>query len=403
MADINLLDNVGQLFNDTGSSIELSKGELNALSDDNVMEDMLILSFDEVDVLKVKADLGSRYNLEKIEYYNSGNVNKGVSIGFSENDVLYTPLTGETQGDHVSFDAAVKAQYIKVSHVIDPLIRNHSPEVITVTSGTIDSDGSTLLNSSVINGVYYYNRPGFFGPGKGWFNEPFVAGVRGKRREFPNHSLFVSTSNSLEVIDLENMNLWMRFLTGATMLGSSEPQSVFVINDRAFVVKKNGGLRVIDFDSNVVEALDTTGNYLGDIGIETRNSSVVFSLKTLSTVYPTNILSDDINDISGASLFGVEYVGLATASGVSLLVDTGFVTNSTDGTLPGTSVDVSSNGSLYWSGNLGISGEVNFVIDVQSVVVSGTTTTASFSRDGFYSATTTPKLISNFINKISVL
>jgi len=119
------------------------------------------------------------------------------------------------------------------------------------TSYTVDVFGFT------INSGIYTNKAG-------WWREGFNTN-RGLNAEFPLHSLVVCTESTVEIIDVDNDLLWMRFVRGGTSTSDAnalhnfsgylpKPRRAFIKNGMLLIsyavddsASTEGGLIVVDF------------------------------------------------------------------------------------------------------------------------------------------------------------
>ena len=399
MADVDVLREFNNIV-DNGSTRELTEASLRALISGNVNEDSVLLEFSANELLNVKAELGSRYVVKEIRLYTSTNSLIGTLVTVSQDDITYVQLEGEAQGSYLRFPVNGPVQYIKVTQD-SRNVKYISPKVTVLTTTATDSTGSSLFGSSTINSITFgtnSNTTKRYNSTKSWFLEPASSNSRGKKREFPQNYFLASTSSSLDIIDADTMELWMRFNTGAsTMLGSSQPTKAVASETKVYVATQ-GGLVVLDFDLDKATKYTSSGDYQTSSTIANRNSTVSYTERSL-TVYTNNILSNTINDLS--VLTGVQYyydiVALATNSGLSIVFDNYAVANCTDGTNPILYVDVCFNRKIYWAGFNGSSGEVSYLTDAMSAVLP----TSTFSRSGYYSGSTSPSLVSENVKDLS--
>lgn len=402
--DVNLLNNSNQLYVEDTCTLTLSKEQLLSLMDDNIRGDAVVLGFESGDILSLKGDLGSRYLVKQINYYTDANTSTGVTLEVSADDVSYSSCSSSLDTDKIVFtvDNTVAIRYFIIKHRISNL-SSSSPIVSKINNSTIDAFGSYHINSSVVNSVYYFNASNSsfrFGLSKSWFTEAPLVNSRGKKREFPEHSLLVCTSNSLDIIDLDTIELWMRFLNNSgSMLGTGEPWRVFAIGTRVYVAMKNNSVRVINFYNDNCTYYTTSGDFSTSSTIANRNSSLSFSDRAYTTEI-NNLLSVNVESISGITLNGTEFVGLATSSGVSLIANNYAVYNSTDGALPSNGVSISTSGNLYWSGYSGVSGSVSYKENIFDLLSTNGFSITTFGRDGYWNFSTNPAVISEEITCI---
>lgn len=413
MAEINLLKDSNQLFDD-GSSITLTKDGLFSLLNDNDHADVIVLSLGTDDALKIKGDIGSRYYVKEVQYYLNSPIVAGLTLEYSPNDSVYTQVDGVINPSSlmVSFTIDDYIQYIKVTHAAPPLsYANYSPQIISVSSSHTDTYGSKYVNNSTINDLYYYDASGESWVNTStlsWFNELPLIDSRGRRRNFPSNSLIVCTSNSVDIIDIDKNELWIRFTTGAsTMLGSGTPYRVFAINGCVYVSMQDASVILLDFKNDTSVKFTTSGRFTGNKNISQRNTATTYTAAN-STIYPSSFMTNSVNQIRGAMTPYGEMVAFATVSGISIVIEKTGVFNSTNGTLPTVAVCVSTRGNVYWGSKLEVSeivsGEVSYVSSFNNVIASGTgVSNYFFNRTGYYdNNTTTPNILNEDITSMSV-
>lgn len=404
MAEVNLLSEAHTLIDD-GSTRALLEEQLASLRDNNIVEDAVVLLFNDGEEMHVKADLGSRYQTKEVRVYNSAASHVGITVQVSEDDISYSSLTGALEGEYAKFTVNAPVRYAKVGQTIGDL-EEITPRVTRIDSTTTDSAGNTLLGSSTIHHVEYAHIPdeSYRFQAKGWFTEPAQVNVRGKQREIPEHLLVVCTSASLDLINIETLELWMRFNVGTGNMFAGQPKFSASTDTRFYISVDSVGLVVLDFSADKAYRYTTAGDYVSSGGMTSRNSgSISYSDRGL-TIAINNILSNTINAISttayGSGLLEKDLVGLATNAGVSLLVGNTAVYNSTDGTTPTVSVEVTPRGSVYWAGYDGNDGEVSYLTNFLTVT-SGTGISTTFSRDGYWDTTSTPGVLGKNVTDMS--
>jgi len=414
MSEVNILKDSNQLFNDEGSSFALSKDELYSILDDNTNSTVLVVGMGASDVLKLKGDLGSRYFVKNVSYYATVPISNGVVIEISQDDLVYTEAPLSVDPDTFTIIATISdyIRYVKLSHTSPSIyFADFVPRTLSVSSTTTDTYGSKHVNTSPVNDVFSYDSSTltWSSPStKSWFIEPPLVNVRGRRRDFPPHTLIVCTSNSVDILDLDKFELWMRFNTGAsTMLGTGTPYRCFALNGCIYISMQDSSIILLDFYNDTSIKFTTSGRYTGNKTIANRNTATTYTIST-NTVYPCSILSNSVNEIRGATTDFGDIVAVATISGCSILMSKSAVLNSTDGTLPTISVAASKRGSVYWASKLEVdnvlNGEVSYVSDFTDVVGSGAgVSNYLFNRNGYYNQDLYPYLINNDITSISVI
>lgn len=393
MGEVNILGEFNNIV-DNGSSFVISPVSLRSLIDNNVTEDAVLLEFSTQERLNVRAELGSRYLIKEIRVYTSAVSPLGLSVSVSEDNITYTPLEGEIVSSYVKFTVNAPVQYVIVIQDATD-VRYISPRITKISSAAIDSSGSSLFGSSTINSITVCTNTSIskrFNVSRSWFNEPFSANLRGRKREFPENYLLACTSTSLDIIDVDTLELWMRFNTGtSTMLGNTQPMKAVASDTKVYVILQNTAVLVIDFYLDGATKYTASGDYQTATTIVNRHSTVTYAERDIVT-YTNNILSNSINDIyvSGNNdLYDIASV--ATDAGLSLIIGNYAVTSCTDGTLPVVKTGIASNRKVYWGGFDGFNGSISYLNDALSVIPNAGLAT-TFSRDGYYSTATTPAL-----------
>jgi hypothetical protein len=393
MGEVNILGEFNNIV-DNGSNLVISPVSLRALIDNNVTEDAVLLEFSTQEVLNVRAELGSRYLVKEIRVYTSAVSPLGLSVSISQDNITYTPLEGEIVGSYVKFPVNAPVQYVIVIQDATD-VQHISPRITKISGTTVDSSGSSLFGSSTINSITVNKNTSLtkrFNTGSSWFNEPFSANLRGKKREFPENYLLACTSTSLDIIDVSTLELWMRFNTGAsTMLGSVQPVKAVASDTKIYVILQNTAILVIDFYLDRATKYTASGDYQSNTTILNRHSTATYSERNITT-YTNNILSNSINDIyvlGNNDLYDIASV--ATDAGLSLIIGNYAVTSCTEGTLPVVKTAIASNRKVYWGGFDGLDGDISYLDDALSVIPNASLAT-TFSRDGYYSTATTPAL-----------
>jgi len=169
-----------------------------------------------------------------------------------------------------------------------------------------------------------------------WYNET-VGAYRGARKEFPAVAVIVVSSSALTIYDADdpNMSMWMIFVNdNAKWLKhtTSGPKSVVAMN--GIVVSCGAGgagrLSVVNFVSD--------DGYVTEAGYTYRHE--VISTRNSTSVGPTDggtrsIVNNDCNDVAMTVLpnapiddstgLPIPTIAVATAGGVSVIKDNGFV------------------------------------------------------------------------------
>lgn len=227
----------------------------------------------------------------------------------------------------------------------------------------------------------------------------FFSPNRGPSQNFPQHSIFAIDDVALSVIDADDYTLWMRFLIGGDNTLVSSEFRVKACNGVVYVTSSNG-LLAFDFPRDRIFKYSGDTIYTALDPIALRNSSQYFKEYLPNT---GSLLSDNILDVGCRSLFGIDYVAIATDAGLSVkrALASG-ISNSTDGPLPLRRTSISETGSVYWSGYdpKNNKGELSYISNIHLLTVSGT---SNLSRTGFYSTSTPIKFFGEVIEAFDVL
>jgi hypothetical protein len=414
LVEINLLKHSNQLFDD-GSSRALTKDELFSLTDDNNNVDVLVLGLGTDDSLKVRGDLGSRYFIKEIQYYIDSPIISNLVLECSSNGEIYSHIEGVLNigSSMVSFTVDDFIQYMKITHAAPAIsYANYTPKVSFGSSSLNDTYGSKYINNTNINDIYYYdssNENWMDTSTLSWFNELPLIDSRGRRRNFPHNSLIVCTSTSLDILDMDKNELWIRFNTGSnTMLGVGVPYRIFAINGCIYVSMKDSSVILIDFKNDTSIKFTTSGRFTGNKNISQRHTFTTYTSAN-SAIYPSTFMTNSVNQIRGAMTPYGETVALATISGVSVIIEKIGIFNSIDGTLPTVVTCVSPKGNVYWGSKLEVSevvtGEVSYTTSLNDVIMSGTgISNYFFCRTNYYdSDTTVPFILNEDITSMSVV
>ena len=335
----------------------------------------------------------------------SGNNNNGTIYGAKYTDGIV--LAGELSHQGVmleegttnvvtnpSFEANVTTGWI------NKITQNYG-------NGTTDADGNTLIGSTVVNDVFFYDttkdsdsgawRNNATAQASSWYNEGFSA-TRGKKREFPEKSYIIATNLDVSIVDAVENKLWMRFTnsSGNMLVGAQitrTPQSVYGLNGEVYIGNKdfsgsnNGDFVAVKFKSDgAVVYPATTGRYTYSGTLGGRNSGSGY-VGSSDGVY---FINSQINDISVANVGGTQYVAVATDGGVSVLNETvGSVINYVDTTFKYDSVWLTSKGDLYfgrpWPNNQATNSFILAIYKIQNK-------TNGFSYDYMYQYALPPSI-----------
>jgi len=164
--------------------------------------------------------------------------------------------------------------------------------------------------------------------GNSSFND-YGSVTRGETDEFPEQSVLIRTSESLDIIDISNYKCWMRFTGINDNLGAIAGTSdcVFAKNGVAYTTWDGDyrGLVKIDFINDQISYLSHTYNQQYSGNISQRN----FNKPWVNITPSFDLGTDHINDISGTNLNLHEHIGLTSQAGVHVITDQQSITHST--------------------------------------------------------------------------
>ncbi len=168
--------------------------------------------------------------------------------------------------------------------------------------------------------------------GSSWYNETIDNTApactvdtddRCGQRAFPKKALLVATTTKLYIYDAKDNTLWMDFRKGATtteqMIGpttNSTGSSVFALNGKVYYgnIGSVGGLYSIDFKNDSAQKFNATDDYLGNLPISSRNSTITWNPGPSGPLVNTVIY-----DIYSAYINGKTYTAVGTDSCASVI------------------------------------------------------------------------------------
>jgi hypothetical protein len=177
-----------------------------------------------------------------------------------------------------------------------------------------------------------------------WYNEPLNTATRGSRREFPAVAVIVATANTLYVLDGDDpaLPMWMIFLPGGILdwpTSTHYRMAVSAVNGGIVVVTEDGGewFRFID-DTTYIIYNSLTYNVTSDRSIANRNGATAYNgegnaINTYAVgsynMYDVDMTVLQNAPIDAATSLPVPTIAIALSTGVSIIQNTGRVTNIT--------------------------------------------------------------------------
>ncbi|WCE71599.1 hypothetical protein PL336_07145 [Sulfitobacter faviae] len=190
--------------------------------------------------------------------------------------------------------------------------------------------------------------------GTSWYREPLNTATRGARREFPAVAVIVAESNKVTIYDGDDPTLpmWIVFngaVSHSIFLGYSSPGGFSVtMRDGHFCVGTTGistngsinGLAVANFVADTLSKYDEIGFAKSNQGIADRNDNAWsngLGWWSIAKDPTKKIVNQYVNDVSLTVLpnapldpstgLPLPTIAVATAGGVSVIKDDGFVAN----------------------------------------------------------------------------
>jgi len=291
----------------------------------------------------------------------------------------YSSLIMERVGDTVSCKAG--------STLLGTISGTHWEKDCYIKIGVECSE----INSFYTMADYFTVESGTLATGPALFSSPF----RGVSLGFPTRSLVVADAEGVSIIEYPTMSLWARMRAGSSFSIPEGPSSVAAAGGRVYCVS-DSGLRVIDFTT------DTTWRYAGSLRYESTNKLCARNARmTYHTPSATGgLLSDAVSGVSARAISGTPFVGVATASGVNVIIDGATVKYGIGGEIPTSAVHITEDGGLFWGGtNANNEGDLSYYSNVALLT---TATGTSFARTGYFdSGAGTFTLTSERFNQIS--
>ncbi|NQY99721.1 MAG: hypothetical protein HRT45_03510 [Bdellovibrionales bacterium] len=219
-------------------------------------------------------------------------------------------------------------------------------------TGSTDAYGRSRLGNNNIGALFYWDTSTNTSTtwrttsGPSWYSESSSAN-RGDKDRFPERVMLVGTASGLDIVDLTNYTLFMRFQRSSDYaidanLGSIT--SIFANNGKVFVGMSNG-LMILDFVTDQIYKLTSTNRFLSNRNLSQRNSSGVFSV---NTTYPA-LSNNGVKALHGDTISSVDYLAIGHGAGVDLLRVSGTTTKYADsGANEVVDVYLASNSRLYY-------------------------------------------------------
>lgn len=176
---------------------------------------------------------------------------------------------------------------------------------------------------------------------KSWFLE---------KGEFPNLSYIVLTESGIDIIDVKNKSVYMRFTSGGNNIldGLEGYKCIFAMNGKIYVNRgKIGGidcgLVCIDLINDKGYSFTTFEKSIYDGKIRDRNNSLGYVINNSNI----KLIGDDVKSINGFLVNENEYIVVGTNNGISVIKDLTSLNNYAVGKSI-KKVFVIKNGNLYY-------------------------------------------------------
>ncbi|MEC9282918.1 MAG: LamG domain-containing protein, partial [Bdellovibrionota bacterium] len=226
------------------------------------------------------------------------------------------------------------------------------------TNSSSDHDGKTILgstNAQIVkvwdvssDAVNAWRTAGT----QSWYSESSSA-TRGVRQDFPAKALLVATASGIDVIDMQENRLFLRFdySSGYALdSGMGSIQDIEAINGKMIVSIGNGSsnalLVIVDFANDNIYHIKNSSAQILSGGVENRNIAGSWS----GNGTYSNLANASLGKIDVARVSGSDYLAYATASGVYVMsLSGGSVYGDSTGDMDDVALD--SNGKLYYYEN----------------------------------------------------
>ncbi len=265
-----------------------------------------------------------------------------------------------------------KIYYFACVFLLFTLLPLTNAEAFTYDTSLPDSQGNYTLGDNNVRHAYVYNadldadqgawRKDLHAQKTSWFGETCAQPcTRGKETDFPRYAYLVVTDASLDIINAESHMFWMRFNKAANNMLDSSTITGVVAHDGKIFVTSTSRLTVLDFVLDKAFYYSTVNKFSSKTAIEGRNRNASWTPEAVS-----QIASNDVHDVSIATIAGLNYLALATATGVSVIneatdqVHNYYSASSSDNI---NKVALNSDGSLYFSNQT--TGEIDVFYNIQ--------------------------------------
>gem|GEM_PF-2609465 len=227
---------------------------------------------------------------------------------------------------------------------------------------------------------------------------------RSSDTDFPQKAILILSDGGLDIYDAVTFELWMRVLTDRPYLWSTAdqtPTQLFARNGVIYIGQSSSadeGLAILDFVNDEARNITPTGSFRVDLPIIDRNSTrevldpFTFELTSSYSRMPISgtvaLLNGLVNDVSARAIAGVDFIAVATESGLTLVRDEQVVMHHEDVATPVSRVTLTSNDDLYFTTRTGITEDSLRVVYDQSIVSDGFTSSTAYGHDGIALGTT---------------
>lgn len=226
----------------------------------------------------------------------------------------------------------------------------------------------------------------------------FFSSIRGRRQEFPERAILTVDPQSFSIIDEDRKELWMRVIFDE---GGALTSSSFRVRacEGTVYCATSDGLVAFDFKQDKIFKYKGSDILVADEPIALRNAGVAFRMFAAGV---GDIQDNNIHDVACRIVGGDEYIAFTHDSGVTVMraLASG-VAYSGEGPLPGSRVEISEKGALFWSGydQLNNDGELSYFSNITALAALGTN---SFARTDYYSPDTAKPIFGANITSFDV-
>ena len=323
---------------------------------------------------KLSGDFDIKVYLDETSYYNEyrGNVSSGLTLsidssnkyrvakhwdgttlGYKSTYVLDSELKYFGWTDNGTIDSTVGEDSVTCLRIVreGDVVSSYAStssgfsQVGSSVSGTVwgqDADVEIEIETEQYN-TYKIDFLGFTASGTLDQTLSFSSGYRGGSGEFPERSLIVADDLGLSVINEEDKSLWMRFVSGSANMFRNTSARLSATEGKIYY-SSTQGVFCLDLVQDRAINYQAGQTFQSISNIAARNYGTSFYYSSANTFVPNNA----VLDLSAKKIDGVEYLSVATVSGIGLLVNDESKSESvSSGNVQRTYI--SDDGKLYWN------------------------------------------------------